>query len=66
LEIDDILINGGNFMNIETLKQEIEKMLIKAKEEANVLGMHDLDYYPFKDGKVYALEEVLELFNKEE
>jgi len=52
-------------MNIKTLKQEIEKMLIKAKEEVNVLGMHDLDYYPFKDGKVYALEEVLELFNKE-
>jgi len=53
-------------MNIETLKQEIEKMLIKAKEEANVLDMQALDYYPFKDGKVYVLEKVLELFNKED
>jgi len=50
-------------MDINELKEKIEEMLKEAEESAKQPYLKDLTY-SFRDGKVYALEKVLDLFHR--
>ena len=50
-------------MEVNELKEKIEEMLKEAMESAKQPYLNDLTY-SFCDGKVYALEKVLELFGR--